>query len=109
MPVQVSQLADFNIAECSGDMTVSQIAEFCLQFRTVIDSTPANLMIDLSLVEDFDSSALQLLLWTKKHLPTECQLQFIIADNDVVTRVLELYQLSDQLISIHATSEEESA
>lgn len=109
MPVQLSQLADFSIAECIGDFTVTQVADIYPQFKSLIDSAPLNLMVDLSQLEDFDSSALQLLLWLKAHLPSDCELQFIVADNDVVTRVLNLYHLSEQLISTHASFLQEAS
>ncbi len=107
MPVQLSQLADFCIAECTGEMTIEHIAQLQPQFETLICGDATNIMVDVSLVTDFDSSALQLLLWLKSSLATDSQLQFIVAENDVVSRVLNLYQLSEQLVSIHASSEEE--
>lgn len=107
MPVHLSQLADFCIAECTGEMTIAQIAQIQPQLEALICGDATNIMVDVSQVTDFDSSALQLLLWLKSHLAGHCQLQFIVAENEVVSRVLSLYQLSEQLVSIHDSSEEE--
>ncbi len=107
MPVNVSQLADFCIAECSGEMTIEHIAQIQPQFAALIDGDASNIMVDVSQLTDFDSSALQLLLWLKSCLAGDEQLQFIVAENEAVSRVLNLYQLSEQLVSIHASSEEE--
>ncbi len=106
MPVHISQLADFCIAECTGEMTIEHIAQIQPQFAALIGDA-SNIMVDVSQLTDFDSSALQLLLWLKSSLESDSQLQFIVAENDVVSRVLNLYQLSEQLVSIHASSEEE--
>ncbi len=106
MPVHLSQLADFCIAECTGEMTIEHIAQLQPQFETLIDGDATNIMVDVSQVTDFDSSALQLLLWLKSVLASDEQLQFIVAENDVVSRVLNLYQLTEQLVSIHDSSQE---
>ncbi len=106
MPVHVSQLADFCIAECTGEMTIEHIAQIQLQLTALIGGDASNIMVDVSQLTDFDSSALQLLLWLKSNLASDGQLQFIVAENDAVSRVLSLYQLSEQLVSIHASSEE---
>ncbi|MEX3072361.1 STAS domain-containing protein [Vibrio alginolyticus] len=108
MPVHLSQLADFCIAECTGEMTVENIAQIQSQFEALICGDATNIMVDVSQVTDFDSSALQFLLWLKSHLAGHYQLQFIVAENAVVSRVLSLYQLSEQLVSIHDSSAEES-
>ncbi len=107
MPVHLSQLADFSIVECTGEMTIAYIAQIQPQFEALICGDATNIMVDISQLTDFDSSALQLLLWLKSRLANERQLQFIVAENQVVSRVLELYQLSEQLVSIHGSSPEE--
>ncbi len=107
MPIKLSQLADFSIAECSGEFTITHISDVFLKIRELVNNPPINLMVDLSQLSDFDSSALQLLLWLKDRLSAECQLQFIVAENDIVMRVLNLYHLSEQLCSTHDSFSEE--
>lgn len=107
MPVHLSQLADFCIAECTGEMTVEHIAQIQTELEALICGDVSNIMVDISQLTDFDSSALQLLLWLKSRLARQGQLQFIVAENNVVSRVLSLYQLSEQLVSVHNSPEEE--
>lgn len=108
MSVSVSSLADFNIAECSGELTVVQISEAYSIFQQLVGRSPSNLMVDLSQLNDFDSAALQLMLWLKAAVDDACQLQFIVADNDVVTKVLDLYQLSEQFTALETCADIET-
>lgn len=108
MSVSVASLADFNIAECSGELTVVQISEAYSIFQELVGRSPSNLMVDLSQLEDFDSAALQLMLWLKTAVDDACQLQFIVADNDAVMKVLDLYQLSEQFTAIEAFAKDEA-
>ncbi len=97
MPISLSHKANFTVAECSGEMTIFCVSDMLVQLKAALAMAPVHLLVDLSQVDDFDSAALQLLLWLKSRLADDCEFKVIVGENDIVQRVLSLYQLSSNL------------
>ncbi len=98
MAVTVSQKADFTVLECDGELNIFYVREFFDSFSEVLRTAPDKLIVDLTALQDFDTSGLQLLIWLKSTLANEPDALTITAGNNhLVTSLLTLYQYNHAL------------
>lgn len=97
MAITLSKKADFTVLECDGELTIFNVKESHKVLLDIFKKIPERMIVDLSALQDFDSAGLQLLWWLKVGLAETTELTFSHDDNDVVKKVLDLYQLDAAL------------
>lgn len=92
MSVQITPKADFLVVEFGHDLTIFTVRDCYEALKRLAAMTMEKVILDLSAVNDFDSSGLQLLLWLMQHHKDK-NFTLTHSDNPVVSRVLQLYSL----------------
>ena len=63
MTIQITPKADFLVVEFGHDLTIFTVRDCYEALKRLAAMTMEKVILDLSAVNDFDSSGLQLLLW----------------------------------------------
>jgi anti-anti-sigma factor len=92
MSVQITPKADFLVVEFGHDLTIFNVRDCYEALKKLADLTLEKVILDLSAVNDFDSSGVQLLLWLMQHYKDK-DFTLTHSDNPAVTRVFQLYSL----------------
>jgi anti-anti-sigma factor len=81
------------------DMTIAHAAGWYAALAAALQDTPTALALDLSGVTDFDSSAVQLLLATRRSLVERGDALHIVAASPAVSDALAVFGLQDLLVA----------
>lgn len=92
MSVQITPKADFLVVEFGHDLTIFTVRDCYEVLKKLTSLTMEKVILDLSAVNDFDSSGVQLVLWVmQQHKDKSFTLTH--SENPAVSRVLQLYSL----------------
>ncbi len=92
MSVQITPKADFLVVEFGHDLTIFTVRDCYEALKKLAGMRMEKVILDLSAVNDFDSSGVQLLLWVMQH-HTDKNFTLTHSENPAVSRVLQLYSL----------------
>lgn len=97
MAVLIERKADFHILQFQQELNIFSVRDDFDSLQVLRHEALAQLIIDLSAVQDFDTAGLQLLLWLRENLQP-LSLCWLGLDNPPVQQVTALYrlQLADQ-------------
>jgi anti-anti-sigma factor len=93
MSVQITPKADFLVVEFGHDLTIFTVRDCYDALKKLANLTMVKVILDLSAVNDFDSSGVQLLLWLMQHHKDK-HFTLTHSENPAVSRVFQLYALN---------------
>jgi anti-anti-sigma factor len=92
MSVQITPKADFLVVEFGHDLTIFTVRDCYEALKKLAALAMEKVILDLSAVNDFDSSGVQLVLWLIQQHPDK-NFTLTHSDNPAVSRVFQLYSL----------------
>lgn len=92
MSVQITPNEDSLVVEFGPDLTIFSVRDCYEALKKLASLTMDQVILDLSAVNDFDSSGVQLVLWVMQHHKDKT-FTLTHSENPVVSRVLQLYSL----------------
>lgn len=92
MSVQITSNADSLVVEFGPDLTIFTVRDCYEALKKLASLTMDKVILDLSAVNDFDSSGVQLVLWVMQHHKDK-NFTLTHSENPAVSRVLQLYSL----------------
>jgi anti-anti-sigma factor len=92
MSVQITPNADSLVVEFGPDLTIFTVRDCYEALKKLAGLTMDKVILDLSAVNDFDSSGVQLVLWVMQHHKDK-HFTLTHSENPAVSRVLQLYSL----------------
>jgi anti-anti-sigma factor len=92
MSVQITPKADFLVVEFGHDLTIFTVRDCYEALKKLASMTMEKVILDLSAVNDFDSSGVQLVLWVMQHHKDK-NFTLTHSENPAVSRVFQLYSL----------------